>query len=158
MAGRPKMTQDLAVLEADDGVGQQVLEMLAAGVMLSRICYETKLGKAALLKWLDATPERAEAFARARASAAHTLATEAIEIADEADEENPVAIQKAKLRTQVRQWTAERWNKKDYGAAKAEVNVSITGLHFEALRARTVAPDDVIDVVPRPTDDELASL
>ena len=158
MAGQPKKTQDLMRLDVEPELGETVLGMLAEGKMLSRICYDTGLGKAALLKWLAATPERAEAFAQARASAAHVLAVEAIEIADEADEENPVAIQKAKLRTQVRQWTAERWNKKDYGAAKAEVNISITGLHFDALRRRTLAQDDVVDVTPRPTDEELANL
>lgn len=162
MAGRPKMNADLARLGVEPELGETVLGMLAEGRLLSAVCYETGLGKAALLKWLDETPERAEAFARARASAAHSMATEAIEIADEADEENPGSIAKAKLRTQVRQWTAERWGRQVYGQAKAEVNISLNGLHFDALRHRTIEAE-VVDVTParidtRPTDDELASL
>jgi hypothetical protein len=145
-------------LQVDPELGRVVLEMMAAGKQMARICEATGLSKTALLEWLDETPERAEAATRARTRAAHSLVDEALQIADEADEENALALQKAKLRTQVRQWTAERWNKKDYGAAKAEVNVSITGLHFEALRARVVDSGDVIDVTPRPTDEELASL
>ena len=160
MAGRPKLTQDLARLVVEPDLGDAVLNAIAAGEQLVNICKATGLGKAALLKWLEETPERSEAFARARASAAHALATEAIEIADEADEENPVSIQKAKLRTQVRQWTAERWNKRDYGAAKAEVAISITGLHFDALRARTVdlGPVETVEAIAPPSQEELDAL
>lgn len=162
MAGRPKMTLDLSRLAVEPELGGQVMDAIAAGEQLVNICLATGLGKAALLKWLEETPERSEAFARARASAAHALATEAIEIADGADEENPVSIQKAKLRTQVRQWTAERWNKRDYGAAKAEVAISITGLHFEALRNRTVDMGHVVEApaqaISGPSQEELDAL
>jgi hypothetical protein len=90
----------------------------------------------------------------------HVLVDEALTIADEADEENPVSIQKAKLRTQVRQWTAERWNKRDYGAAKAEVAISITGLHFDALRARTVDMGQIetVEAIAPPSQEELDAL
>jgi hypothetical protein len=80
--------------------------------------------------------------------AAHDLVDEALEIADNAD---PEYVQKAKLQVQTRQWTAERWNRKDYGQAKAEVAISISGLHIEALKRRhSDAPIDVTDVVPKP--------
>lgn len=161
MAGRPKMTQDLARLDGDAELGEVVLDAVASAMPMANICKATGLSKNAIIRWLESTPERAEAFARARAAAAHIYATDVVDIADEADEENPIAIQKAKLRINSRQWLAERWNRKDYGQAKAEVAISITGLHFEALRARTVA-DDVVDVTPKaiepPTDEELASL
>ena len=158
MAGRPKMTSDLARLAVEPELGPTILGMLAEGRQFTRICAETGLSKRAVLDWLDETPERAELASRARARAAHALVDEAIEIADEADEENAVALQKAKLRTQVRHWTAERWGRQAYGQKTAEVNISITGLHFEALRARSMDHQDVIDVDSRPTDDELASL
>ena len=149
---------DVMRLQVEPALGETVLAMMAEGKHMARICDATGLSKNGILAWLDETPERAEMASRVRARAAHALVDEALEIADGADEENALAIQKAKLRTQVRQWTAERWNKRDYGAAKAEVSVSITGLHFEALRARAVDQNDAIDVVSRPTDDELASL
>lgn len=161
MAGTPKRNNDLLRLRVEPELGEQVLAMMAEGRQFARICEATGLSKAALLEWLEEAPERAEAATRARTRAAHALVDEALQIADEADEENALAIQKAKLRTQVRQWTAERWNKKDYGAAKAEVNISITGMHLEALRHRTVDVEAVEVPEPRllpPTDEELASL
>jgi hypothetical protein len=158
MAGRQKMRADVMRLDVEPELGEVVLGMMAEGKHMARICDATGLTKNGILAWLDKDPERAELASRARTRAAHSLVDEALQIADEADEENPLAIQKAKLRTQVRQWTAERWNKKDYAAAKAEVNISLAGLHFEALRHRAMPQDTVIDVTPRPTDDELANL
>lgn len=158
MAGQTKRRLDVARLQMEPELGQMVLAMLSEGKHMARICDATGLSKNGILAWLDDDPERAELASRARARAAHVLVDEALQIADEADEENPVAIQKAKLRTQVRQWTAERWNKKDYGAAKAEVNISLTSLHFDALRRRAMPEKPAVDVTPRPTDEELASL
>lgn len=162
MAGTPKRNHDLLRLRVEPELGQQVLAMMAEGKQFARICEATGLSKTALLEWLEEAPERAEAATRARTRAAHALVDEALQIADEADEENALAIQKAKLRTQVRQWTAERWNKKDYGAAKAEVAISITGLHFEALRARTVdaQPAEIVEpkAIDRPSQEELDAL
>lgn len=162
MAGTPKRNGDIVRLEVEPGLGEQVLAMMAEGQQFTRICGATGLSKTGILAWLDADPERAEMASRARTRAAHSLVDEAIEIADEADEENPGSIAKAKLRTQVRQWTAERWGRQVYGQAKAEVNISLNGLHFDALRHRTIEAE-VVDVTParldtRPTDDELASL
>ena len=162
MAGQQKRRVDVMRLRVEPELGETVLAMMAEGKHMARICDVTGLTKNGILAWLDEAPERAELASRARARAAHVLVDEALEIADEADEENPVSIQKAKLRTQVRQWTAERWNKKDYGAAKAEVAISITGLHFDALRNRTVDMGHVVEApaqaITGPSQEELDAL
>ena len=149
MAGTTKKRTDLVRIKADPQLVDTIVHMAEAGKTMSQICYATGLCKTAIYAWQDQTPEHAELFARARARAAHDLVDEALEIADNAD---PEEIQKAKLRVQTRQWTAERWNRKDYGQAKAEVAISISGLHIEALKRRhSDAPHDVTDVVPKPT-------
>lgn len=148
MAGLKKKHEDVARLRSDPELVQIVVDMAEAGRPISEICYGTGICKRALYEWQDSSPEHADLFARARAKAAHVLVDEALEIADSAD---PEEIQKAKLRVQTRQWTAERWNRKDYGQAKAEVAISISGLHIEALKRRhSDAPHDVTDVMPKP--------
>ncbi len=165
MAGRPKRSADLVLLDSDESLGARVIEMLGEGKQLARICYETKIGKAALLEWLDSDPERAALASRARARAATALVEEAREIADEVDADHPGELNKAKLRIGVRQWTAERWNRQAYGAPSAQANVTINlgSMHLDALRSRTVGPAEepqgIVDVTPRAaTQDELDAL
>lgn len=145
MAGTTKKRLDLVRIQTEPGLVDRIIELAEAGTPIARICGETGLSKAALYKWQDSSPEHADLFTRARALAAHALVDEALEIADNAD---PEYVQKAKLQVQTRQWTAERWNRKDYGQAKAEVAISISGLHIEALKRRH--SDEVIDVEPKP--------
>jgi DNA-directed RNA polymerase subunit F len=145
MAGLKKKHADIARLKAEPELVEQIIEMAEAGVQLSKICYATGISKRALYDWQDSSPEHADLFTRARVRAAHDLVEETLEIADNAD---PEYVQKAKLMVTTRQWTAERWNRKDYGQAKAEVAISISGLHIEALKRRH--SDEVIDVEPKP--------
>lgn len=165
MAGTPKTHGDLVRLRDEAELGQTVLAMMAEGKQFARICEATGLSKRAILAWLDEDPERAEAASRARTRAAHSLVDEAVQIADEADADHPGELAKAKLRVQVRHWTAERWGRKDYGAPnnKAEVTINLHAMHLDALRTRSAgngqADVGIIDVTPRaPTADELDSL
>ncbi len=133
----------------DRALGEKVISMLGEGKQMARICYETKLSKAAILDWLESDPARAEAASRARARAAHALVDEALEIADDVDSDHQGELQKAKLRIQARHWAAERWNRPLYGAQNASANVTINlgDLHLQALRkAPTVR--DVEDIEP----------
>ncbi len=145
MAGTTKKRLDLVRIKTEPELVPKIVEMAESGKTMAQICYATGLSKTAIYAWQDSSPEHAELFARARARAAHDLVDEMREIADNAD---PEEIQKAKLMVQTRQWTAERWNKKDYGQAKAEVAISISGLHIEALKRRH--SEEVIDVEPKP--------
>ncbi len=164
MAGRQKQNADLAVLRTDEEVGHTVIEMLGEGKQFARICEATGLSKRAILAWLDEDPERAALASRARTRAAHSLVDEAIQIADEADADHPGELQKAKLRTQVRHWTAERWARKEYGQQnKAEVTINLHAMHLDALRTRTAGNGQdvqgIIDVTPRAaTQEELDDL
>jgi hypothetical protein len=163
MAGTTKKRLDVARLQTEEGLVDLVVSMAESGSPIARICEATGLSKQALYAWQDSSPEHAELFARARARAAHDLVDETLTIADEAD---PEETQKAKLRIQARQWAAERWNRKDYGQAKAEVAISISGLHIEALKRRHAGDaQDIMDVEPKPvvelaapTQEELDSL
>lgn len=148
MAGTAKKRMDLVRIQTEPGLVDRIIEMAEAGAAVARICEATGLSKTALYKWQETSPEHAELFTRARARAAHALVDEALAIADAAD---PEYVQKAKLQVQTRQWTAERWNRKDYGQAKAEVAISISGLHIEALKRRhSDGPMDITDVEPKP--------
>ena len=165
MAGTPKKHNDLVRLEVEPELGEQVLALMAEGKQMARICAATGLSKRAILDWLDSDPERAAAASRARTRAAHVLAGETLEIADEADADHPGEWQKAKLRIQARTWVAERWGRQTYGAPSAQANVTINlgSMHLDALRSRTVGPAEepagIIDVTPRAaTQDELDAL
>jgi len=164
MAGRPKRTQDLAVLASDAELGDRIIEMLGEGKQLARICEATGISKAALLEWLEEDPERAALASRARARAATALVDEARAIADDVDADHPGELNKAKLRIGVRQWTAERWNRAAYGQQnKAEVTINLHAMHLDALRTRTAGPggevSGIIDVTPKgPSQAELDEL
>lgn len=78
----------------------------------------------------------------ARAEGASVLADEAREIVDAVPEDRD-AIAKAKLRSDVRQWLAGKWNRDQYGEQKPSgIQISIGQLHIDALRqsARIVNP------------------
>lgn len=165
MAGTPKRQQDLVRLEVEPDLGQRVLDLMAEGKQMARICETTGLSKRAIFDWLESDAERAAAATRARTRAAHVLAGETLEIADEADADHPGELQKAKLRIQARSWVAERWGRATYGAPSAQANVTINlgSMHLDALRTRTVGqseePQGVVDVTPRmATQDELDAL
>lgn len=77
---------------------------------------------------------RAE-FAKAREVGAHQLVDEAIEIADDAPPEEAAL---ANLRVRARQWTAERWNRRELGVDKGgsvSVSLSLGQLMINALVA-----------------------
>ena len=165
MAGTPKRHNDLVRLEVEPELGQAVLDLMAEGKQMARICEKTGLSKRAIEDWLESDAERAAAATRARTRAAHALAGQALEIADEADADHPGELQKAKLRIQARHWTAERWGRKDYGAPnqRAEVTINLGSMHLDALRARNVGQagdlPGIVDVTPRaPSQAELDEL
>lgn len=129
---------------------------LEEGVGYSRICYETGIGKAALLEWLH-SPAQAERATRARARAAAALVDEALEIADGSGD--------AKLRVGQRNWMAERFDRAQFGQ-KVDVAVSgqVTHMHLAALQQRKRAPAiqasdaDVVDVEVKSLEQQLLEL
>jgi len=93
--------------------------------------------------------ETSAALAVARSRASHCMAETALEIVD-APAYDSVTVQQARGRAAQRNWLAERWNRAQYGQSKdVNVQVSVTSLHIEALRA--IAPQPVA-VVPAPAE------
>lgn len=141
MAGRPKLKQDLAVL---DEMGKaKVEDLLEQGMSITDVCNELKVSKGALYSWMQ-DGEGAAALGRARARAADRLAVETLTIADSV-EETPGAIQRARLRTDVRRWLASKWDPKNYGDTKSPVvQVNIADLHLAAVRVHAAEEQPVV--------------
>jgi len=138
MPGRPKRKQDLILLEK---IGEEpVAELLESAMPIAEVCRQLKVGKRALMEWLESEPERAGLLSRARARAAHHLAEQALDIADDVDGET----QRDRLRVDTRKWLAAKWNPKEYSEQKqgVAVQVNIGDMHLDALRhsAVTVQP------------------
>ncbi|CAB4121084.1 hypothetical protein UFOVP154_22 [uncultured Caudovirales phage] len=84
-----------------------------------------------IFKWLNAFPEFAEQYARAREAQADTLADELTDIADDGSNdwmerkdaegviigwrENGEAVQRSRLRVDTRKWIASKLKPKKYG-------------------------------------------
>jgi hypothetical protein len=87
------------------------------------------------LRKVFGTEEVSGRLERARARGAHFLIEQASTIADQATEEG---LGVARLRVQNKQWTAEKWNAREFGGRQggATVNISIGTLHLDALQTR----------------------
>ncbi len=85
--------------------------------------------------------------AAARRIGAFAMVDQAIDIVDEAPTFDKTSLAKAVARANVRQWTAERFNRKELGAPKdaGTTNITINSLHIDALRARNAAKLTVED-------------
>lgn len=104
-----------------------ICERIADGESLRRICRDEDMpGRTTVWQWLDAHPEFAAQYARAREMQAEGFFEEIIEIADdgrrdyqETDEGAFLVdhdhIQRAKLRVDARKWVAARMAPKRYG-------------------------------------------
>lgn len=76
---------------------------------------------------------------QARLAGAHGLNDQAIKIIDNASVDKD-SLTKAKMRADTRQWTAERWNRKDLGKAPdVAITVNNNTMHLDALRRRAFA-------------------
>lgn len=153
MAGRPLRRLMLTELERRateaglDGPLDVVYEWVAAGQTLKDLAFDVsksvrrEISPGTLSLWIHSTDEGRKMIAEARLIAAAMLAEEAMGYIDDADETKE-AIAKAKAQADIRMWLAERWNRKDYGADKNNINVNVinTGqLHLDALRQRAIA-------------------
>jgi hypothetical protein len=78
---------------------------------------------------------------KARRAGAHTMVEEARKLIDDtSDGATRDQLQRAKLRGDVRMWTAERWNKEELGKAPdIALTINHNTLHLDALRQRAVA-------------------
>ena len=103
MTGRPSdYTPEMADL---------ICLRLSKGESLIKMCLESEMpGQSTVYQWLQAHPEFAEKYARARERQADYLAEETIKIADET--QDPA---KARLQVDARKWFASKVAPKKYG-------------------------------------------
>jgi AcrR family transcriptional regulator len=146
----------------DAGGEEYVLEAVMGGTStadVSRIC---DVSRGMLYEWLHKDETRWQRYQEAREIGAHAMADEALDIVDRATNDT---ITVDRERAKVRQWLAERANKKDFGKDRGDVNLnlSIGDLHLDALQAAQKAlpmgegqvVDAEFEVVDEPTLDEL---
>ena len=99
--GRPTMYSD--------ELGDKICEGIAEGLSLVKICKAKGMpAPRTIYKWRRENDVFMHNYARAREDAADHFVQEIKEIADEAENED---IQVAKLRCDVRKWTASRFNR-----------------------------------------------
>lgn len=92
-----------------------------------------------LSTWLNGSPDRKQALAQARETAADALADEALDTARSTVESNSRANA---LRIKALQWQASKLNRSVYGdTPTVAVGLSIGDLHLDALRQVNAAPD-----------------
>jgi hypothetical protein len=130
-----KRKADIAMLESIDK--EIVFSMIEVGKSIANVCIEMGISKRALDTWIEDNGYEPDIL-RARVRAADLLACETVEIADTISDDNP---SKPMHRIRTRQWLAERWDAKTYGAKQAAVTVNIGNLRLDALRQLEVVED-----------------
>jgi hypothetical protein len=75
----------------------------------------------------------------ARKASGHTLAEEALQIVDDADDSDANTLRKAEMQANKRLWLAERFNRTELGNDKSvAVQINVGSMHIDALRSRVV--------------------
>ena len=132
MASNPIEAQMWANIEKMGGV-DRIIERVAEGDSLKAIAEELGISRSFLSWKVNAIPGVKERLVQARKSRADMWAEEAISIADGVDPD-PNQINKARLRIDSRKWLAGVDDPDRFGTKQAQVNISIGGLHLDALR------------------------
>lgn len=132
MASNPIEAQMWAAIDRMGGV-DRIIERVAEGDSLKIIAEQLGISRSFLSWKVNAIPGVKERLVQARKSRADKWAEEAIEIADGVDPD-PNQINKARLRIDSRKWLAGVDDPDRFGTKQAQVNISIGGLHLDALR------------------------
>ncbi|MEY4863766.1 MAG: hypothetical protein RLZ51_1861 [Pseudomonadota bacterium] len=132
MASNPIETQMWAKIEKMGGI-DRIIERVAEGESLKLIAEEMGVSRSFLSWKVNKVPGVKERLVQARKSRADKWAEEAIEIADNVDPD-PNQINKARLRIDSRKWLAGVDDPDRFGTKQTQVNISLGGLHLDALR------------------------
>jgi transcriptional regulator with XRE-family HTH domain len=131
MPGSPKRKSDTQRLENEIGEGR-LTELIEQGLTMRKCAEALGVGPLTLSRWVSADPARAEKISRARASAAHALADQALDISDES---TPETERIDRLRIETRRWLAGKWNPESFADRSGpQVTVNITQQHLGSLR------------------------
>lgn len=110
--------------EFSEAIADEICERIANGETLIRICESEHIPPpSTIYRWMDKFEDFHKAYALAREKQADFHADAIEQISESADVTNPVAVQKAKLLTQVLQWRAGRQRPKKWGT-KVEIKSS----------------------------------
>jgi hypothetical protein len=105
-------------------------------------------------KVINGAPGAADRIAHARREGGHGLAEEALHLADNADAQRE-ELQKVKQRIDTRLWLAARWNRAELSdKPDVNINISLPGLHLEALRARVIPPNESVPMLTQQVSDD----
>lgn len=142
MPGTPKWHELERQVEIAGG-WESVTDAIADGATLRLLAAKFKVSRGWFWRVLCSDPERKKRYQEALVERSEAMVEEAVEIVDNADDQSPAGVQKAKLRAELRQWLAAVDNARYRRAnAQASVQVNIGQLHLDALRWRpTVAID-----------------
>jgi hypothetical protein len=92
-------------------------------------------------------------YQKARRMSAEAHAEDALQMVDDADEQSPAGVSKAREQAKIRLWMAERYDREQFGT-KVDMNVLQVGeLHLDALRkgggpehqALSAGDEDIVD-------------
>lgn len=95
----------------DPQIAARLCEQLAQGRALTTVAPELGVGVRTVYQWMDAEPEFAQNYARAREDSADKLAGEIVDIADNTDEDS----NSRRVRVDARKWVASKLKPKQYG-------------------------------------------
>ena len=132
MASQPIEAQMWADI-AKVGGPEALLDRISDGATMESLGKEFGVSRSFLSWKLNALPGMKERLVEARKGRADKWADEALTIADGV-ELDPNSINKAKVRIETRKWLAGVDDPDRFAQKAAQVNVSIGGLHLEALR------------------------
>jgi hypothetical protein len=111
----------------------RIIERVAEGESIKTIADGLGISRSFLSWKINAIPGVKERLVEARKARADKWGEEAIEIADNVDAD-PNQINKARLRIDSRKWLAGVDDPDRFGQKHQQVNISIGGLHLDALR------------------------
>ena len=132
MASNPIETQMWATINKMGGI-DRIVERVAEGDSLKVIAEEIGISRSFLSWKVNAVPGVKERLVEARKARADKWGEAAIGIADNV-EADPNQINKARLRIDSRKWLAGVDDPDRFGQKQQQVNISIGGLHLDALR------------------------
>lgn len=131
----------------NDQIANEICSRLMGGESLKKICESEEMpDRVTVFRWQGAHEEFRNLYARAREEQADLFVEQMLEIADNVDEFNPFAINKARLQVDTRKWVAQKYRPKFYGdkidISGIEQTKPIEKILVEVVSADTKAQDD----------------
>ena len=147
----------MGAVMADRGIlAQEVVDLMASeGLSLRKCCLQIGLDPARFLRAVDADPDLAKQYARARQALLDKMADEILELADapvpvlDNGATDNALVRQRQLQVDTRKWFLSKLAPKIYGD-RLDVSVSDSRISIRgALDAAQARLADVIDVTPR---------